>query len=418
MNYNGVLTDDRSEELKGKDYNINSPEFATAFALNWTEKDPTQWKKYSVRNQNGSGSCVAQAFSKALEIIYALNEKDAQKFYEVYSATPIFKRRQNFGTTGMYLYDAADITKKLGTTLESLCPSQNMNDAQIDASNIPETPTKISGYIYTNNKDFYGIAGMIEQYGHCILTFNSNYEEWTSIPEFKNTPVKWGHCVCATDYVLYKGKEYIVVDESWGHGATEFDAKRLISKEFLTARCTGAVSLLPVKKVELPKYVFQNKLIYGIKNNDVLMLQKALQILGFFPSGVTTTGYYGNVTVEAVKKFQLAYKDEILTPSGLTNPTGIFGNASIKKLNEILNSKNSVNMNTEKNTEVATVVVTPSKKWYLSKTLWVGVLTALAGGIVAFKDTVPNPEVVGALTMALGAVQIALRLITSTSINY
>lgn len=50
------------------------------------------------------------------------------------------------------------------------------------------------------------------------------------------------------------------------------------------------------------------------------------------------TIYYGNKTKDAVNRFQTLYKDEILTPAGLTAPTGIVGANTRAKLNQILSS--------------------------------------------------------------------------------
>jgi peptidoglycan hydrolase-like protein with peptidoglycan-binding domain len=48
------------------------------------------------------------------------------------------------------------------------------------------------------------------------------------------------------------------------------------------------------------------------------------------------TDYFGAATFDAVKRFQMAYKDEVLTPVGLTTPSGFFGPATIGKVNELL----------------------------------------------------------------------------------
>jgi hypothetical protein len=46
--------------------------------------------------------------------------------------------------------------------------------------------------------------------------------------------------------------------------------------------------------------------------------------------------YFGPATLEALKKFQLAYKKEILDPQGLKNPTGFFGIGTMKVMNSIV----------------------------------------------------------------------------------
>ncbi|MDO8514316.1 MAG: hypothetical protein Q7S50_02110, partial [bacterium] len=73
----------------------------------------------------------------------------------------------------------------------------------------------------------------------------------------------------------------------------------------------------------------------GPLNNktDVMKLQTFLNSQG---AKLPTTGFYGSLTTAAVKAFQLKYKNEILTPLGLTRPTGnVYGSTqrTINRLN-------------------------------------------------------------------------------------
>lgn len=330
--YHGVLPDDRSEELKARDYKSSDAELAGAFPIAWVEKTPDQWKNYPSRNQVNSSSCVAQAMAKAL---YTLKP-------EVASAHPIYRMRKNFAEKGMWLYDSADILKKVGTVTEQQDPSQNMGEDLMNADLNDEVrdllrffPIKIGAYAYVSNcKSIDQIAQAIEDNGHCIITVGSNYNEWSSIPQVQGQ-VNWYHGICAIDYVLYQGKKYIVIEDSWGSNIGQFDDRRLLSAEFLEARCTGAMYLMPYKVPEPIHHVFTQTMKEGDKGTEVEMLQKVLQSLGFFPN-VSTFPNYGPRTVEAVNKFQLKYKDEILTPLGLTQPTGRFGVMTMKKLNSLI----------------------------------------------------------------------------------
>lgn len=56
--------------------------------------------------------------------------------------------------------------------------------------------------------------------------------------------------------------------------------------------------------VATPKYVFVKFLSLGTKSDDVKQLQIKLKALGFFPSDVDTTGYFGPITKAAVAEFQ------------------------------------------------------------------------------------------------------------------
>ncbi len=63
------------------------------------------------------------------------------------------------------------------------------------------------------------------------------------------------------------------------------------------------------------KYIFSKPLSFGSSNKDVAELQKRLTALGFYSGPVT--GYYGNLTVAAVKKFQATNG---LSPLGSVGP--------------------------------------------------------------------------------------------------
>ncbi len=88
---------------------------------------------------------------------------------------------------------------------------------------------------------------------------------------------------------------------------------------------------------------FTNNLSQGVKRIDVLYLQKILN--SDIQTRVSTTGpgspgsetdYFGPATTGAVKRFQEKYASEILTPFGLTTPTGFVGQSTMAKLNQLL----------------------------------------------------------------------------------
>jgi ABC-type transport system substrate-binding protein len=76
-------------------------------------------------------------------------------------------------------------------------------------------------------------------------------------------------------------------------------------------------------------------LSYGAKGEEVRKLQTCLrQDSEVYPSG-TVSGYFGPKTRAAVVKFQEKYRDEILTPLGLTAGTGAVRGKTREKLNEL-----------------------------------------------------------------------------------
>lgn len=55
-----------------------------------------------------------------------------------------------------------------------------------------------------------------------------------------------------------------------------------------------------------PKYEFQSVLNYGARGRSVNMLQEILKYEGYFPKDMQTTAFFGDVTAEALRKWQIA----------------------------------------------------------------------------------------------------------------
>lgn len=84
---------------------------------------------------------------------------------------------------------------------------------------------------------------------------------------------------------------------------------------------------------------FDQNLKFGMRNTQVLCLQQFLKSQGaeIYPEGLIT-GYFGSLTLSAVKRFQQKYWQEILVPWGLTKEqaTGFVGSTTRQKLNQLL----------------------------------------------------------------------------------
>lgn len=297
----GLLPDPRPEEKK--ELNYQHREFYSAIPITWEEKN--SYKTYSIRNQDGSSSCVAQATAKLMEILTGV----------VDSAHPTYSRRSNAPSEGMWLQDAGALRKSKGTTTEALCVSQNMNEQQMNAPVSLETPALIGAYIFVP-LDIDLIAQAIEIHKGVVLSFNSNYQEWTDVPKV-NGEIKWGHCVCAVDYILYKGEKALLIEDSWGKITTlGSGGQRIITESFLKARGTGAMYFLlpvPVTTVK-PHYSLNKDLSYGMMHDEqVKNLQDMLKYDGSMPSSIPSTGNFLSATKQAVMAFQTKY--------AIANPT-------------------------------------------------------------------------------------------------
>lgn len=89
-------------------------------------------------------------------------------------------------------------------------------------------------------------------------------------------------------------------------------------------------------------YTWTRDLNVGAQGADVMKLQQFLNANADTRVSATGAGsvgaeteFYGPATAAAVSKFQVMYRADILTPSGLVNPTGYFGPSTRAKANSV-----------------------------------------------------------------------------------
>lgn len=281
----GIAKDPRTDDKKALDYKHS--DLAGASPVVWKEKPQTEWKKYTPRYQISSLSCVGQSCAKGMETIG----------YGVCSAHPIYRNRSNYPGGGMWLGDAGNISKNIGTTKESLDPSQNLSESKMNLPCDVAKTDKIGGYIFVNPKEIDQIAQAIESYGHCILTFHANGSEWTAVPKYNGREINFGHAVVAVDYFLYEGVKTVLIEDSARNDNTiDKVQQRRIEENYLIARCSGGMYFTPT--IPVPVYVFTKNMKIGSVGHEVKMLQLKLNI--------GADGLFGVKTQAAVKKFQLA----------------------------------------------------------------------------------------------------------------
>jgi hypothetical protein len=122
------------------------------------------------------------------------------------------------------------------------------------------------------------------------------------------------NCVTIVDYTLINGVKYLVIQDSWGKGRGK-NGLRFISEEWLS-RMTACwyYELMMFNEIEPDtNQKFEKDLEFGMRDPDVTRLQDFLKAQGYFPINTESTGYYGSITVKAVRDFQLA-KEIISSP--------------------------------------------------------------------------------------------------------
>jgi len=321
----GALLDTRTPEEQAKDYQFS--EIVSAIEpVVWIEKPQSQWRKFPIFNQNGSGSCVAQTLRKLYGIYIWLQTGT----YVDISASHIYQRRHNRPAAGMDGVDAFKIAQS-GATLEQFAPSENMSDSQMDAQvvkpfmvKVGET-FKLGAYVTVSPTDIDTIASIIQKTGKAVMVwFYFTYPEWTNVPQVlnpnldKNAQSTLRHSIAAVDFTLYQGKKALIIDESWGLG-TAMNGQRIITEDFFKARNFFAA--------HFQNFAFEEAtLLKPHYNGSVTSLQNCLKFEGLFPSNIESTGVFGPVTTKAVKAFQTKYGIE---------QVGVVGPKTTAKLREL-----------------------------------------------------------------------------------
>ncbi len=284
-------------------------------------------RKFDVRDQGNSSTCVGQTHAKLLGI-EQFNETGT---FEIYSARPIYKERANKPGAGMGFYNAFDIGHKVGTTTEKRVPSQKMTDVQIDSRlqlypQDKEIMARERGGAYvvvTNNEDrnkqfsIDAIARAI-QTTKAGLAFHifANNDEWQrdepiiKYDDLTHAQSQVRHAVCAVDFTVINNKKCIIVDESWGR-FQGLNGQRILTEKFLSKRLRLAGHYLPLlneealQKYAKPTYTFTKNIEWSTTpSDDVYALQDILRYEGLFllPQ---STGIFQNITARAVLAFQI-----------------------------------------------------------------------------------------------------------------
>lgn len=311
MKYIGIIPDTRPNSQKKKDY--KDTELASSMPFEWVEKK--KWKSYTERNQHKTNSCVAQSASKMLEVLNKVEENKTV----VFSASPIYAKRNNKPHAGMSMPDVFDIVKKQGTTLEKNIQSQMLtSDAMMEekAKNWTDTDTEIANkygieaYAYVDNNSIDIMAGHIEAGRPVMLFIYADKPEYTEFPKIKNYNLDpWSafirHAVVAVDYGLIDGKKYLKIEDS-----AHFNKKsvRYFDGEWIDKRVYGAGVFFDRKNELLPKktrYTFNSDMQFGEQSKEVAKWQDFLKQQGHFPVVTKSTGYYGEITRKATEEFQI-----------------------------------------------------------------------------------------------------------------
>lgn len=308
-NYKGGLQDTRSQEEKNKDF--KHTELFGFGKVNWVEKPQSEWKSFPIRNQNGSSMCGAFSGAKVL------GANNVSEFgFKNLDTRFIYNLRKNINSEGMALYDLLDILCKYGAPEDNLLSSDNLNETQAntyqytDAVKEEALKYKGSSYVFTstNIDEIY----MAVKNGYFpILLIRCHISEWTSEPKVIQgiTSFNVSHFIPVVDATLYNGKKCLIIEDSWG-SSYGINGRRILSEDFLDQRLITGGYVIDWKKLPeptKPTYSFTKILKKGMNNKDVIALQHILKFEGCMIPTQESTGLYGSITANAVKKLWKKY---------------------------------------------------------------------------------------------------------------
>jgi len=332
-------------------------------------------------DQNRIGACVGHAAGKAKQVAGfhhdgTIRPYSARFLYAMAKALEGTLQPEgdfrNFGRTasandGTYPELVAKIMQKYGVGVEADVPNNTLltPDAYVYNRNLAAIPGKteaarhkISNYAFApitvagiktaiqfageNN----GLVFMLTQIDKNWWTKENGQSSWLAKDLFThfgglrppNDPASLGgHETYPFAFDTIAGRVQILDFNSWGDdwgngGNAPLDLADWLPHIIQVITC-----------VDLPDdytapnwtYTFTKAMKQGDQNSDVVALQHALRIEGCFPATQSFTGYFGSITLDAVKKFQTKYASDILSPVGLTQPTGFVGTMTLKKLNAL-----------------------------------------------------------------------------------
>lgn len=278
------------------------------------------------KNQGASGSCGGQADGTYGSVLAAAATK---KFVEM-SAKFTYAQAYAPGG-GCYPADLSKLALKVGFAPEATCPSydagqapgelfmEHSDDITDAARHKAKSDRTYSSADVPLNIDSIAQAIAVTK-GVRLAILGSNNGTWLTadpLPPQINQPV-WAHFMYFGKVAIRNGVKAIGGLNSWGPGVGD-RGWQWITQDYIDkmlpatpwGRAVWNATTYVFNPNQIPNsfaYKFEKPLSMGDSGDDVRALQTLLQIDGQFPASVPVSGYYGNITRQAVLAFQEHYQ--------------------------------------------------------------------------------------------------------------
>jgi len=190
---------------------------------------------------------------------------------------------------------------------------------------------RIGGYAKLDDLSPEGLKRAIYEKGPILIGFRGSNEGWKGAlirPPKKGERV-WGHAIALA---VGWNKDYFIAQNSWGkdfgnNGCFYFDKSYMPFTGWLVLVDLPNNWKELLDKGDKPQHYFRTNLWMGMRGSEIVKLQNCLKWIGSFPKEQESTGYFGNITLQAVINFQKRYS--------IYPQVGFVGPISRNKLNEI-----------------------------------------------------------------------------------
>lgn len=341
MRNSGIIADPRSQYEKSLDY-IAGAETPIKYEVrvfngDWTPHLPIG-KAQSVPFKWDTMACthfaVMQAIEMQLNYMLPLLPESHRYFLatngylvgDKISLSPRFSAITGGNTIkGNYFHKVWDTTRKVGVIPESDLPFGGSN--WIEYHN-PELVTEAMLKKALRFLDFFDIrydwvSGYDNTKGWNTDEVLNNDTLLKQCPLNIGVPVPVNHAIVMT---RFNENTY----DSFDHYSP---FHRVNDKRGVGFAIRGVITIKETPIVNKPVYFFTKDMKFGDKNEEVKALQECLIYLGFMKAGLNT-GYFGNITKNAVIKFQES-QPEILKKAGITHGTGLVRSVTRGVLNNL-----------------------------------------------------------------------------------
>lgn len=181
---------------------------------------------------------------------------------------------------------------------------------------------------YRNGKYKVGFLTLNSQNFAEIIIKNFN----TEATSFVIIPVLYNNNLLDGSYYSFFWSASVIKSESSNNTEDQETINKLLSQiEYLKEQ----ISKLQNQGNSALCNSLQSNLAFNQSGEQVKCLQEFLKSQGVYPEGLVT-GYFGQLTKQAIVRFQEKYATEILFPLGLSRGTGFVGNSTRAKINSLL----------------------------------------------------------------------------------